>query len=162
MTRTARIGAAVAALCVLGALAALLLGGHGSSPSFQKTAALPPAPSPVIGRPAPADPAATEARAAAQRFLGPYVRFLYGRARPAAIPNATTAVARELRRGRARPTPAQTQRHARIAGLTVTVQTPGTAIAAATITDGGPAPYRIVIGLERHGGRWVVSDLGND
>ncbi len=162
MTRSARVAAAVFALCLLVAGAALLLGGGSRDSSSVATTSLPAAPSPVIGRPAPVDPGVTDARTAAQRFLGPYLRFLYGRARPDAVRGTTAAVARELRRGRARPTPAQAQRRPRLAGLEVTLQTPGSAVAAATVADGGPAPYRIVIGLERRNGRWLVADLGND
>lgn len=161
MTRPARLAAAVLALSLLIAGAALLLGGRSPDSSRTATTSLPAAPSPVIGRPAPVDPGLAEARTAAQRFLGPYLRFLYGRARPGAIRDTTPAVARELRRGRARPTPAQAQRRPRLAGLEVTLQTPGSAVAAATIADGGPAPYRIVIGLERHNGRWLIADLGD-
>lgn len=163
MTRSARILAAILALCLVVAAAAVLLGGgtDGSSPDGTTTA-LSAAPSPVIGGPNTADPAVADARVAAQNFLGPYLRFLYGRARPDAVRGATPAVGRELRRGRARTTPAQAKRRPRVAGLEVTLQTPGSAVAAATIADGGPAPFRIVIGLERRGGRWLVSDLGND
>jgi hypothetical protein len=78
------------------------------------------------------------------------------------VRGVTPAVARELRKGRARPTPAQAQRRPRLAGLDVVLQTPGSAIATATVVDGGPVPYRIVVGLERRGGRWLVFDLGND
>jgi hypothetical protein len=162
VTRSARVAAAALALCLLIAGAALLLGGRSRDSSPVATTTLPAAPSPVIGRPAPVDPGVTDARTAAQRFLGPYLRFLYGRTRPGSVPGTTAEVARELRRGRARPTPAQAQRRPRLAGLEVTLQTPGSAVAAATIADGGPAPYRIVLGLERHNGRWLVADLGND
>lgn len=163
MTQSARIVAAILALCLLAAAAAVLLGGGtNGSPPVGRTTALPAAPSPFIGGPKSIDPAVADARTAAQSFLGPYLRLLYGRARPEDVRGATAAVARELRRGRARTTPAQAQRRPRVAGLEVTLQTPGSAVAAATIADGGPAPYRIVIGLERRGGRWLVSDLGND
>lgn len=162
MTRSARVAAAALALCLLIAATVLLLEGGSRDSSPVATTSLPAAPSPVIGRPGRTDPAAAEARTAAQRFLGPYLRFLYGRARPGAVSGTTAAVARELRRGRARPTPAQALRRPRLAGLEVTLQTPGSAVAAATVADGGPAPYRIVIGLERRNGRWLVADLGND
>ena len=162
MTRSTRVVVAILAVCLLAAGAALVLGRSSRDSSPIATTALPAAPSPVIGRPRRTDPAAADARAAAQRFLGPYLRYLYGRARPGAVSGTTAAVARELRRGQARSTPAQAQRRPRVAGLEVTLQTPGSAVAAATIADGGPAPYRIVIGLERRDGRWLVSDLGND
>lgn len=127
----------------------------------------PAVPGPIIGGPrTPTNPLSAAERAAATRsartFLSRYLPYLYGRARPASVMPVSPTVARTLRASRARVTPAQQLRRPRPTALTVTAQSARSAIAAATIADAGPAPYRLSFTLERRDGRWLVSALGND
>lgn len=127
-----------------------------------------PAPGPIFdgGAPSGRDPLGAADRAAAtaatRRFLAGYVPYLYGRARAATVAPVTPSVARTLRRSSARVTPAQATRHPRITDVRVTGQTAASALATAMIADGGPAPYQLTLTVERRGGRWQVSDLGDD
>lgn len=148
---------------------ALAIGGCGSGghASRSTTAALPPAPGPIIGtKRGPVDPLSRADRGAAaratRRFLTGYLPFLYGRDKARNVHGATPSVLRALRRSRARVTPAQRRRHPVVAGLSVTGQTTDSAIATVTIADGGPATYRLSLTLERRAGRWLIADLGND
>jgi len=150
----------VAALAVSGC-------GGGGNANPSTTAAPPPAPGPIIGtKRGPVDPLSRADRVAAaratRRFLSGYLPFLYGRGKAGSVRGTTPAVLRALRRSRARITPAQRRRHPRVAALSVTGQTTDSAIATVTIADGGPAPYRLSLTLERRAGRWLIADLGND
>lgn len=147
---------------------ALAIGGCGARDATRSTtAAPPPVPGPIIGsKRGPTDPLSRADRAAAaratRRFLTVYLPFLYGRAKAGDVRSATPSVLRALRRSRARVTPAQRRRRPRIAALTITGQTTDSAIATVTIADGGPAAYRLSLTVERHAGRWIIADLGND
>lgn len=147
---------------------ALGIGGCGADHSTRATTpAPPPAPGPIIGtKRGPADPLNRADRHAAtratRRFLTGYLPFLYGRRGPDRVRDATPSVVRALRRSRARVTPAQRRRRPRIGALALTGQTADSAIATVTIRDGGPAPYRLSLTVERRAGRWLVADLGND
>lgn len=162
--RLSRIVAALAAVAVGAALLTVLAGRHGSGP--HEPSAAPPAPDIVTGhRSAPRDPVSprelVRARQAARRFLRGYLPYLYSRRARRRVTDATAAVRRSLARGRARVTPTQRRRHPRVAGLSLTAQARGTAVASARIDDGGGA-YAITFTLSRHRGRWSVSDLGSD
>ncbi|MGD9735960.1 MAG: hypothetical protein AB7V58_10195 [Solirubrobacterales bacterium] len=151
------------------AVAAVLLAGCGDHHADSRTTpATPPAPGPIIGTTTqpPRDPLSTgerrEATAAVRRFLSGYLPYLYGRGLPGRVAPVTPSVARTLRSGSARVTPAQRHRHPRVAALRVIGQTARSALAAVRIGDGGPAPYQLTLTVELRGGRWVVSDLGDD
>ena len=151
-----------------GLIVALAIGGCGGGHASRSTnAAPPPAPGPIIGtKRGPVDPLSRADRAAAgratRRFLTGYLPFLYSCDKASSVRGATPAVARALRRSRARVTPAQRRRHPRVAAMSVTGQTTDSAIATVTIADGGPAPYRLSLTLERRARRWLIADLGND
>lgn len=158
-----RIGALSVTLVV-----ALGIGGCGADRANQATTpAPPPAPGPIIGtKRGAADPLSRADRHAAtratRRFLTGYLPFLYGRGAAGRVRDATPSVARALRRSHARVTPAQRHRQPRVGTLSLTGQTTDSAIATVTIADGGPAPYRLSLTVERRAGRWLVADLGND
>ncbi len=164
------LGVALLVLVALGGIALLVAPGRNSAGPQAGGQALAPAPAPVIGgtrpaRPQPPVPAAELARArlAARRFLAGYLPYLYGRRPARAVKPVTASVAASLRRSHVRITPAQRRRHPRLAGLTLTGQTPASVIATARVADGGVAAYPLTFTLQRtaHGG-WVVGDLGND
>lgn len=160
-------GRVVAAGCaaVIVWLAGCGSGDHRTATRAQPT---PPAPGPIIDarRPSGRDPLSAAERAAAtaatRRFLARYLPYLYGRAVPGTVRPVTPSVARTLRRSNARVTPAQAARRPRITALRVTGQTAISALATATLADGGPAPYQLTLTVERRGGRWQIADLGDD
>ncbi len=161
-----RVAAAMCAALVL-LVAASGCGGDHTRDTSSKPTTTPAVPGPIIGGPrTPTNPLSAAERAAATRsartFLSRYLPYLYGRARPASVMPVSPTVARTLRTSRARATPAQQQRRPRATALTVTAQSTRSAIASATIADGGPAPYRLSFTLERRAGRWQVVALGND
>lgn len=161
MTRRAVLASVTTAAVLLGACG----GGHEPSRSVPPT---PPAPGPIIGaKPQPPrDPLSSaehrQAATAVRRFLSGYLRYLYGRGPAGRVAPVTPSVARTLRSGSARVTPAQRRRHPRIAALRITGQTARSALAAVQVADGGPAPYQLTLTVERRGGKWVISDLGDD
>lgn len=153
----------------LGCIAAVVVAGCGAhQPNAATSDQSPPAPGPIIAT-GPAhggDPLTAAQRAAARattrRFLSGYVPYLYGRARASTVAPVSTSVARTLRVGRARITPAQAARHPRVTGLSVIGQSRASALATVTISDGGPAPYRLTLTVERRAGRWLIADVGDD
>lgn len=161
MTRAA-VPAAVAVAAVL------LTGCGGHHPKPQTTPVTPPAPGPIIGAQTqpPRDPLSSaerrEAAAAVRRFLSGYLPYLYGRGPAGRVAPVTPSVARTLRSGSARVTPAQRRRHPRVAALRVTGQTERSALATVQVTDGGPAPYQLTLTVEHRDGRWTIADLGDD
>lgn len=163
MRRTAAAGCVTLAL-LLGASGC---GGDQRRDTTPKQDTQAPVPGPIIGgHRARVSPLSTAERAAATRaareFLTGYLPYLYGRARPGSVRPISRAVARSLRTSHARVTPAQQQRRPRATALDVTGQSARSAIAAAVIADGGPAPYRLSFTLERLDGRWLIVALGND
>lgn len=148
--------------------AALLVLPSLSREHARSQAQLPTAPSPVINPPTAALPASASraelalARATARAFLPGYLRFLYGRGRAEQIAGATASLRAGLRANRVRVTPAQRRRHPHVVSIALIAQSNDTAIATARIDDGGVAPYALTFTLERHAGRWAVSDLAND
>jgi len=158
-----RVGALSVTLVV-----AVGIGGCGAHhANHATTPAPPPAPGPIIGtKRGPTDPLSRADRHAAtratRRFLTGYLPFLYGRGEAGQVREATPSVVHALRRSHARATPAQRRRRPRVGALSLTGQTTDSAIATVTIADGGPAPYRLSLTVERRAGRWLVADLGND
>lgn len=144
------------------------VGCGGDNEAERSTATTPPVPGPIIGAPPAAgrDPLRADERAAARAattdFLGGYLPYLYGRARPSEVQPVTSAVAQVLRAGRARVTPAQAQRRPRVQALELVGQSPRSALVTVTVVDGGPAPFRLVLTAERQDGRWLIADLGDD
>jgi len=156
----------------LGALiACAALAGCGAGDEQRRdrsTATTPPVPGPIIGSPQPAgrDPLNRQDRAAARAatttFLADYLPYLYGRGPASAIKPVSPSVARALRGGRARTPPAQAARRPRVRSLQLVGQSSISALATATIVDGGPASYLLTLTVERRDGRWLIADLGDD
>lgn len=155
---------------IAAALACLTLTacGGGDDKADRPTATTPPVPGPVIGAPPPTgrDPLSAGERAAARAatttFLASYLPYLYGRGRASAVKPVSVSVARTLRAGRARTTPAQEARRPRVQSLELVGQSSISALATATIVDGGLAPFRLILTVERRDGRWLIADLGDD
>jgi len=118
----------------------------------------PPAPP---RRPAPPVPAGQlrRARDAAERFLGSYLSFAYGRVRAPAVTPVMPALRNQLVRERAQMTPAERQRHPRVVSLRVVGIMPDFVAAAAAVADGGIATYPLRFTLQRSAGRWSVSSV---
>jgi hypothetical protein len=116
-------------------------------PSPQRLA--PPVPGPELRR----------ARDAAERFLGSYLSFAYGRARAPSVTPVTPALGNQLTRERAQITPVERRRHTRVVSLRVVGMTPGFVLATATVDDGGIAAYPLRFTLQRSAGRWSVSSV---
>lgn len=157
MTRSVAL-AIIALVCVL----------TGCGDGHSRPRSTPPAPGPIIGgqHQVPRDPLSAaqrrQAAVALRRFLDGYLPYLYGRGPAGRIAPVTPSVARTLRAGHARVTPAQRRRYPRVAELKVTGQTARSALAAVQVADGGPAPFQLTLTVERRDGRWTVSDLGDD
>lgn len=149
------------------AAAALIGGCGGDDDEPDRKTPVAPVPGPLInGRPSAGDPLAPAdrraARAATDRFLRSYLPYLYGRAEPTSVQPVTPDVARVLRSSRARVTPAQAERRPRVTALELLGQSRRSALVTVTVADGGPAPIRLVLTVERRDGRWVIADLGDD
>jgi hypothetical protein len=95
------------------------------------------------------------AREAAERFLGSYLPFSYGRAGALAGPVAP-GVRRQLRAARAQITPVERRRHPRAVSLQLVGTTPGFVVATAIVKDGGIAASRLRFTLAMKAGRWAV------
>jgi hypothetical protein len=110
---------------------------------------------------APPVPAAELLRAdhAAERFLGSYLSFAYGRASAMVVKAVTPELHTRLVRERAHVTPAERQRHPRVVSLRVVGIMPGFAAATAAIEGGGIAAYPLRFTLQRSAGRWSVSNV---
>lgn len=98
------------------------------------------------------------AREAAERFLGSYLPFAYGRAGALAGP-VTPGVRRQLRAARAQITPVERRRHPHAVSLQLVGTTPGFVVATAIVKDGGIAASRLRFTIQRTGGRRVVSGV---
>ena len=132
------------------------------------TATQPPADSPVSSsRPASKGPAiragspGTTGRTAARRFLADYVRLTRGRQSTRKLSDAAPELRRNLRGHPPRATPAQRVRPATIRAVDLTLQGEGSARAIATLQDTGGPPYPLLLYLERHGDRWLVTRIGD-
>jgi len=116
-------------------------------PSPQRLA--PPVPGPELRR----------AHDAAERFLGSYLSFAYGRARAPSVTPVTPALRNQLTREHAQITPVERRRHTRVVSLRVVGMTPGFVLATAMVDDGGIAAYPLRFTLQRSAGRWSVSSV---
>jgi hypothetical protein len=121
-------------------------------PSPQRLA--PPVPGPELRR----------ARDAAERFLGSYLSFAYGRARAPSVTPVTPALRNQLTREHAQITPVERRSHTRVVSLRVVSlrvvgMTPGFVLATAMVDDGGIAAYPLRFTLQHSAGRWSVSSV---
>ena len=155
----------VAGVAVAATTAAIALAG-GDEPSPRTPEAMAPASGPVIrggrGARVTRTPDLSTARLVARRFLGGYLRFLYGRGSARAVPHASATVREGLARARARVTPAQHGRRPRVVDLELIAQDARVMIATAHVVDGGVATYPLTFSLALRGGRWLVNSLGSD
>lgn len=103
-----------------------------------------------------------DAEAAARRFLGAYLAYLYGHAPARAIQGAAPALRRRLQRERLRVSPATRRRQGRVVSLTARRLAGGRLEVAATVADGGVAHYPLGVLLARRGGRWQATALSSD
>ncbi len=135
-------------------------------PSTPAQAAAPAVSPTPPGRPVGPDrtrgaPAAAEQ--SARKFLDGYLAYLYGRGSARAIPLASSEVRRALAARPPRVSPAQRERHPRIAALSAQPLAGGAISLTATIDDGGVARYPIRVKLARRARSWrVVQLLFND
>ena len=104
-------------------------------------------------------PELRRARDAAERFLGSYLSFAYGRARAPSVTPVTPALRNQLTREHAQITPVERRRHTRVVSLRVVGMTPGFVLATAMVDDGGIAAYPLRFTLQRSPGRWSVSSV---
>ncbi|MBA3263652.1 MAG: hypothetical protein H0T69_14505 [Thermoleophilaceae bacterium] len=102
-----------------------------------------------------------EAEATARRFLGGYLRLLYGRGPATAIAAATDRLRHRLARTRVRVTPAARRRRPRIIDIQIVPVRGGGFAATAEIGDGGPARYPIELAVARHRGGWRVFEVAD-
>jgi hypothetical protein len=122
----------------------------------------PPAPAPRPPRKPVSQAAPTAVDRAARRFLGGYLRYLYGRGGARQIRAVSRALRRRLAVHPPRVSPATRQRHPRIAAIT------GRRVGArrwalvAQVEDGGVERYPLALGLDLRRGGWIVTRLEGD
>ena len=166
-SRVRRVVVAVAALLLIGAaLTALTIApspvsGVRPGPPAPRAPARQTTTRPSPQRLAPPVPAAQlrRARDAAERFLGTYLPFAYGRAGALAVSSVTPVLGRRLARDRAQLTPVERRRRPRVVSLRVVGLTPGFALATAIVDDGGIVAYPLRFTLQEGAGRWAVSGV---
>lgn len=96
------------------------------------------------------------ARRTARRFVGGYIRFLYGRLAGAKVPDTGPQLRSALTKGATLKTPAEGSSRPRILRLTVQPAGPPiSALATATLTT-GRSRYKLTTTLEPRHGRWIV------
>jgi hypothetical protein len=165
--RVRRIVVAVVALVLIGAaITALTIapspgtGARSSRPASRaparQTARHPP---PQRLAPPVPGPELRRAHDAAERFLGTFLAFAYGRARAPSVTPVTPALRNQLTREHAQITPVERRRHTRVVSLRVVGMTPGFVLATAMVDDGGIAAYPLRFTLQRSAGRWSVSSV---
>ena len=119
-------------------------------------------PSPTAPPAGPAEPATRAAEAAARRFLGGYLPYLYGHGAASAIRGASPKLRRRLGGERPRVSPATRRRRGRVAELSAR-RLPDRGFAVTeTIDDGGVARYPITLTLERRGRGFEVTEVGGE
>ncbi len=118
-----------------------------TTPSRQRVAP------PVLG------PELRRARDAAERFLGSYLSFAYGRARAPSVTPVRPALRNQLAREHAQITPVERRHHPRVVSLRLVGIMPGFVAATAAVADGGIAMYPLRFTLQRIHGRWSVSGV---
>jgi hypothetical protein len=113
--------------------------------------------------PAPTDDQA-QARSVAQTFLQGYLPWLYQQqgSNVLEIHGASPGLMHQLQTERTRPAPAQSDLHPHVRNLSVTQQTPDTALAVAYIDDESGARDMLRITVVRQGADWVVTSLNDD
>jgi len=166
-----RLAFALAAAIILAAAGVLVLTRTGSPPPAPRSAAPITEPRPAAPPPAapaapinPAGPAGAPAGATqgTRVFLGGYLAYLYGHTPAREIRGAAPRLLRKLEREHPRVSPATRQRHPRILEIIARQIAGGRVAATASIADGGVAHYAITVTLQRHRGRWQVTDVGGD
>jgi hypothetical protein len=144
----------IAAAIVLAAATLLLIGGGGSlpSPTTPSTPAVPAAgPPPTAQR--------SEPEAAAVRFLGGYLPFLYGQGAAKSIRGATPQLVERLVRSRVRVPPAARSRRPRLEAIGVARLANNGALVRARVGD-GTVSYTLALAVVRRSGRWLVRSVG--
>jgi hypothetical protein len=165
--RVRRVVVAVAALLLIGAALAALpiapspVGGVRPGPPAPRAPARQTTLRPSPRRLAPPVPADQLRRAhhAAERFLGTYVPFAYGRAGALALSSLTPVLGRRLARDRGQVTPVERRRRPRVVSLRVVGMTPGFVVATAIVDDGGIVAFPLRLTLQASAGRWAVSSV---
>jgi hypothetical protein len=149
-----------AAILACAALALLILPGDEATfappPEPEATFAAPPGPAPHRARPL------AQPLAAARRFLGEYLPFLYGRGPARAVAAAASSLRDRLAASRLRVPPAASERHPRVVGLDGRRLASGRVLVTARIADGGAATYPVSLTPARRSGRWLVVAVGAD
>lgn len=145
----------IAAAIVLAAATLLLIPGGGSLSS--PTAPPTPAVSPPAGPPPTAQ--RSEPEAAAVRFLGGYLPFLYGQGAAKSIRAATPQLVERLVRSRVRVPPAARGHHPRLEAIGGPSRAGGRALVRARVGDGAVS-YTLALALVRRSGRWLVHSVG--
>lgn len=102
------------------------------------------------------------ARAVAERFLGSYLPFVYGRVRAGSVSAVTPELRRALLRERAQVTPAELRRHPRVISLQVVGTSAEVVLATAIVEDSGITTYALRFTLERDAGSWAVSGVDGE
>ena len=165
--RVRRVVVAVAALLLIGAAIVALtiapspVGRVRPGPPAVRAPARQTTTPPSPQRLAPPVPVAQlrRARDAAERFLGTYVPFAYGRAGALGVSSVTPVLGRRLARDRAQVTPVERRRRPLAVLLRVVGLTPGFVLAAAIVDDGGIVAYPLRFTLQESAGRWAVSSV---
>ena len=147
----------IAAAIVVAAATLLLIGGGGSLPS--PTTPSTPAAAPATGPPPAAQRSAPQA--AAVRFLGGYLPFLYGQGKARSIRAATPQLVERLVRSRVRVPPAARSRRPRLEAIGGPSGEDGRALVKARVGDGAVS-YTLALALVRRSGRWLVHSVGAD
>jgi hypothetical protein len=144
----------IAAAIVLAAATLLLIGGSSlPSPTTPSTPAAPPAAGP------PPTAQRSEPEAAAVRFLGGYLPFLYGQGAAKSIRAATPQLVERLVRSRVRVPPAARSRRPRLEAIGGPSHTGSRALVKARVGDGAVS-YTLALAVVRRSGRWLVRSVG--
>jgi hypothetical protein len=145
----------IAAAVVLAAATLMLIGGSGSLPSATTppTPAVPPAAAP------PPTAQRSEPEAAAVRFLGGYLPFLYGQGAAKSIRAAMPQLVERLVHSRVRVPPAARSRQPRLEAIGGPGRGGSRALVKARVGDGAIS-YTLALSLVRTSGRWFVRSVG--
>lgn len=165
----------LAALLVLAACVLLLLtraphhATHTNQPAPPPTSPVPSPPVAPPPAPAPRPPRKPVSQAAppavdraARRFLGGYLRYLYGRGSARQIRAMSRALRRRLAAHPPRVSPATRQRHPRITAITGRHAGGRRWALIAQIDDGGVERYPLTLQLDRQHRGWIVTRLEGD
>ena len=102
------------------------------------------------------------AKQAARRFLGSYLRFLYGHAGAREIERAAPQLRRRLSRSRLRVPPAARRRRPRVVAIDGRQTTANEVAVSAEVEDGGVARYPVALTVRADAGGWRVVAVGAD